>query len=330
MVLREAVNQGYIQFNPCSAVRRGKPAVRTRRVHPHEKLNLIKVVRDQWGMLPPRKPTERPRPVSERVKESARFLLILFELGGRAGELANLPIANINIARREYFLKRTKNGRAQMRPLTNLSSILIKQQLEYVRRTPGIVGGRLFTGHGDKPYSYPNAVNRVRRYGMVDPDYCSHANRREVVTSAIEAGMEYRDIQRITGHDCTESIARYDASASLPPAARERVNRFQDARNAELRAAVQLDQALREAGGGAGLGGGGTGDWEMDALDLEYQSRRQARGGSRRRRWTSCRRPWALSGRSEQRKQGKKRRSEGHFFHVKNRAADTRSCQWSR
>ena len=120
-----------------------------------------------------------PRPVSERVKESARFLLILFELGGRAGELANLPIANINIARREYFLKRTKNGRAQMRPLTNFSSILIKQQLEYVSRTPGIVGGRLFTGHGDKPYSYPNAVHRVRRYGMVDPDYHSHANRRE-------------------------------------------------------------------------------------------------------------------------------------------------------
>ena len=227
-------------------------------------------MRDQWGMLPPRKPTERPRPVSERVKESARFLLILFELGGRAGELANLPIANINIARREYFLKRTKNGRAQMRPLTHFSSILIKQQLEYISRTPGIEGGRLFTGHGDEPYSYPRAVNRVRRYGMVNPDYHSHANRRELVTAAIEAGMEYRDIQRMTGHDCTESIARYDASASLPPAARERVNRFQDARGEELRAAVRLDQALREAGGAAGLVGP-SGDWEMDAMDMEYQ-----------------------------------------------------------
>ncbi len=74
----------------------------------------------------------------------------------------------------------------------------------------------------------------------------------------------------MTGHDCTESIARYDASASLPPAARERVNRFQDERGEELRAAVRLDQALREAGGGAGLVGP-TGNWEMDALDLEYQ-----------------------------------------------------------
>ncbi len=279
VVLREAVNQGYIQFNPCTAVRRGKPAVRTRRVHPHERLNLIKVVRNQWPCLPPRKPTERPRPVSDRVKESARFLLILFELGGRAGELANLPVTNISIARREYFLKRTKNGRAQMRPLTNFSSMLIKQQLEYISRTPGIIGGRLFTGKGDKPYSYARAVIRCRTYGMVDPDYHSHANRRELVTSAIEAGMEYRDIQRMTGHDCTESIARYDASASLPPAARERVNRFQDERNEELRAAIQLDRALTEAGGDKGLAG--TGDWEMDALDTEYEmpGADAARGG---------------------------------------------------
>ena len=223
------------------------------------------------GHAAPRKPTEGPRPVSERVKESARFLLILFELGvpgRRAGQPANRE--HQHRAPRVFPEAHKERPRTDA-PLTNFSSILIKQQLEYVRRTPGIVGGRLFTGHGDKPYSYPNAVNRVRRYGMVNQDYRSHANRREVVTSAIEAGMEYRDIQRITGHDCTESIARYDASASLPPAARERVNRFQDARNAELRAAVQLDQALREAGGEAGLGGGGTGDWEMDALDLEYQ-----------------------------------------------------------
>jgi hypothetical protein len=190
-------------------------------------------------------------------------------LGCRAGELADLPIANINLSRREFFLERTKTGRAQMRPLTHFSSMLIRQQLEYLSQTQGSLNGRLFSGKGDQPYSYARAVNRCRRYGIVDMDYCSHANRRELVTAAIEAGVEYRDIQRMTGHDCTESIARYDASASLPPAARERVNRFQDERSAELRAAVQLDQALMEAGGGAGLVG--TGDWEMDALDVEYQ-----------------------------------------------------------
>lgn len=147
----------------------------------------------------------------------ARFALLMRYLGCRPGELKELKNDDVNLQQRELLFRDTKNHTDRRVHLIEQAAGMLAAQRQYHQEhTPA--SPFLFTTWGKdkswKPYNYSTGVKTLRREKVVEHDYHAHAMRREYISRAIEAGLEYSTIRKQTGHKSTQAIEIYDEGLS--------------------------------------------------------------------------------------------------------------------
>jgi len=165
-----------------------------------------------------------------RLSEAARFALILRFLGCRPGELAGLKRADLNLHRSELTFRNTKyKAEDRLVHLVRAAVDLFNSQILYYKTT-GIESEFVFStlsranAEGKKVYvlyNYTSGVNALRKLGVIEKSYHSHAMRREFISRAIETGMEYSTIRKQTGHHSTQAIEIYDEGLSTADEVRQ-------------------------------------------------------------------------------------------------------------
>ncbi|MCE2913571.1 MAG: tyrosine-type recombinase/integrase [Pseudomonadota bacterium] len=189
-------------------------AKRKRRVAPIEQAALTNAMLDR----------EQPK-----LAEAARFALLLRALGCRPGELAAALRADVEQRKGELLFRDTKFRKELRRvPLHREALGLIDAQLRYAAEaaegSPYIftTKGRARDADDDRwrPYGYSCAIKRLREAGVVPDDFHAHAMRREFISRAIEAGLQYATIRKVTGHHSTQAIEIYDEGLSTAPEVR--------------------------------------------------------------------------------------------------------------
>jgi integrase len=160
-----------------------------------------------------------------KLAEAARFAILLRRLGCRPGELAGTLRADVRMRDEEMTFRNTKyQGQDRRVPLSQEAVSLIDAQLAYALEhctgSPYLFStrGRKTAGMSEtvwKSYAYSTAVKRLRKAGVVPADFHAHAMRREFISRAIEAGMPYATIRKMTGHHSTQAIEIYDEGLAV-------------------------------------------------------------------------------------------------------------------
>lgn len=251
VVLNCAVEYGYMTSNPASTVK--KPAAEKRhvRVSPEERLNMLQLAKGHWVETVEilGKPVEIP--LSPRAIEAGRYLYCLSECGGRASELGEGLIANLDLAAGTLWVPKTKTGDAQLRYFSPVGVRLLKEQLRSIENHPHNEKGYIFPSELGTPHSYQYSVKLARKLKVVDAQFHAHATKREFISSAREAGVSDADLQKVVGN-LPSSLAQYDESTGATELEKARRDRFFQQRVAELRdaageakAQAELAEALR-------------------------------------------------------------------------------------
>ncbi len=164
-----------------------------------------------------------------KLAEAARFALLLRAVGCRPGELAATLRADIELRKGELLFRDTKYQKELRRvPLHKEAVGLVDAQLRYAAEAAE-GSPYLFTTKGRakdeedsrwRPYGYSTAIGRLREAGAVPEDFHAHAMRREFISRAIEAGLPYSTIRKVTGHHSTQAIEIYDEGLSTAPEVR--------------------------------------------------------------------------------------------------------------
>ena len=177
-----------------------------------------------------------------KLAEAARFALLLRRLGCRPGELAEVLRADLRMRDAELTFRDTKYKRQDRRiPVSDEALGLIDAQLRYAMQecatSPYLFSRRAVKDRDKepwKPYGYSNAVKRLRDAGVVPQDFHAHAMRREFISRAIEAGMPYATIRKVTGHHSTQAIEIYDQGLAVAPDVRKALDEHQSTVSEEL------------------------------------------------------------------------------------------------
>lgn len=159
-----------------------------------------------------------------KLAESARFALLLRRLGRRPGKLAGVLRADLRMRVAELTFHDTKfKGEDRRIPLPEALS-LIDAQFRHAQEHD-TASPYLFSTHRRKterdtaevwrPYAYSTAAKRLRKAGVVPEDFHAHAMRREFVSRAIEAGLPYATIRKVTGRHSTQAIEIYDEGLAI-------------------------------------------------------------------------------------------------------------------
>ncbi|PRG72207.1 hypothetical protein C6T69_13700 [Burkholderia multivorans] len=152
------------------------------------------------------------------VAQAARYLLLIRQLGCRAGELKDVPLDDLDMGRREITFRDTKNGEDRRAHITSEAAELLSIQLESV---PDKCAYLFYTWSKYKkewvPYNYAHGVNVLRDAKILPKDYHAHAGRREFVSRAIESNIPYATIKKQTGHKSTAALEIYDQGLSTAP-----------------------------------------------------------------------------------------------------------------
>ena len=189
-------------------------AKRKRRVTPVEQAALYNAIYDQ---------------AQPKLAEAARFALLLRALGCRPGELAAALRADIEARKGELLFRDTKYRKELRRvPLHKEAAGVVDAQLRhaivFAEGSPYLFStkGRAEQADGSRwrPYGYSCAIKRLREAGVVPDDFHAHAMRREFISRAIEAGLQYSTIRKVTGHHSTQAIEIYDEGLSTAPEVR--------------------------------------------------------------------------------------------------------------
>jgi len=156
----------------------------------------------------------RLRAVLEKLQESpsmpaqrARmFVLVAWLSGMRQGEVRTLRRSQIDLARLEIRLTRTKSNRTR---IVRLPEALAGALREYVARFPGDV---LFPGRDPlEPMSVPGATKswlRVREAAELG-DFHYHDLRHDFATQVRRSGVGLDHIAKLLGHSTLQMSARY-------------------------------------------------------------------------------------------------------------------------
>lgn len=136
----------------------------------------------------------------ERLSEAARFALSLRFIGCRPGELSRLKRSDLSLHRREATFRDTKyKSEDRLVHLTDEVIDVLNNQIFYYK-TKGIKSEYVFSTLSKKVvdgqpvyvhYNYESGVKALRKLGVVDKSYHSHAMRREFVSRCIEDNLEY-------------------------------------------------------------------------------------------------------------------------------------------
>ena len=166
------------------------------------------------------------------VYEAALFLTLLRRLGCRPGELCRVARADVLLQSKEVVFRDTKyKGEDRRVPIADGAFSYVKMAYGHaVQRYPE--SPYLFTSRSRatadpqpfKPYNYAHGIRRLRELDVIPENFYAHAMRREFVSRAIEAGLDYSTIRKITGHHSTQAIEIYDEGLAVAPEVRNRLN----------------------------------------------------------------------------------------------------------
>lgn len=187
--------------------------------------NIAKSARFKLVLDNPASHVEKPDPKNERdriasVEEWAkitatvaphllRFLTVAYAVGPRKGELLKLEWPDVDMRRREFTLRKTKNGETRVVPMT-LDVVDAFAELHKERRldTP-----RVFLYNG-KPWKNPRTAFAAacRRAGITglrlhDLRHCAATNLRR-------AGVDTMTAMKIIGHKSEQMHRRYNSIKS--------------------------------------------------------------------------------------------------------------------
>ncbi len=226
-VIGWAQRRRLVVSNFIKGITRPGQAKRTRRVPAVEQANLDMAV-GQWS--------------EPKLAEAARFALLLRRLGCRPGELAGVLRADLRMRDAELTFRDTKYKHQDRRiPLTQEALDLIDAQLRHAQyecaASPYLFSRRGVKDREKEPwksYGYSNAIKRLRDAGVVPQDFHAHAMRREFISRAIEAGMPYATIRKVTGHHSTQAIEIYDQGLAVAPDVRKALEEHQSKVSEEL------------------------------------------------------------------------------------------------
>ena len=190
-----------------------------------------------------------------RLAESARFALLLRYLGCRPGELARLLRADVSLAKSELTFRDTKyKKKDRLIHLTPSAISMLDTQVRYYREA-GIDSPYLFStpskkGTKENPvyvhYNYESGIKALRKVGVIEQSFHAHAMRREYISKAIETGLPYSTIRKITGHHSTQAIEIYDEGLSTAPEIRAALDQHEHAISSD-----ELIGMMRRAGASA-------------------------------------------------------------------------------
>ncbi len=172
------------------------------------------------------------------LAQAARFHLLLRHLGCRPGELAQVLRKDILMAKKELLYRNTKyRGEDRRVHITDRALGLLDAQLKYALEnepdSPFLFSTKSRRG-GWVPYNYSWGVKLLRGYGVVGEDFHAHAMRREFISRAIEAGLNYSVIRKQTGHHSTQAIEIYDEGLSTAPEICKELDRLDASLSDEL------------------------------------------------------------------------------------------------
>jgi integrase len=180
----------WLRHNPLSDVRRpAPPKARDRRIDPDEIRQILKAC----GY----KPDETPDTAQARV--GAAFLFAI-ETGMRAGEIAGLAAAHLNLSKAFVRLPMTKNGFPRDVPLSP-AAVAILKQLPTDDPVFGLTAASL------------DALFRKARGRTPITDMVFHDTRHEAITR-LASKLDVLELARMVGHkDLKQLLVYYNKSA---------------------------------------------------------------------------------------------------------------------
>lgn len=219
-----AVDSKVLMANPVVGIKRGSSKKRERRFEEGEERNLLTLT--QAGKL------------DDQI--IARFLLLALEIGCRVGELADVPLHDVNISEATITFRETKNHSDRTPHLPPVALEMVKEQMVFSKNNEA---GRLFWTMGEdgkeKRYNYASGVKRLRKNGVVKKDFIAYATRKEYVSLGFENDINIGTMQMQTGHKTLQSIERYRVGTRLSKKTRAVFDTHSDERHAE-----NLEKAL--------------------------------------------------------------------------------------
>lgn len=168
---------GWLRDNPLKQIRRPPTTkARTRRIADDELRRLLMALGFELGY--------QPKTVSGHVGAALAFAV---ETAMRAGEIAGLEWANVNLDRRTAFLPETKNGESRMVPLSTTAIEIIKPFSRDRQTVFGISTAQI------------DALFRKARSRCQIADLHFHDSRREAL-SRLSAKLNPFELAKVSGH----------------------------------------------------------------------------------------------------------------------------------
>lgn len=194
-----AIDRDYISSNPAIGIKRPTNKRRKRRVKENEVLMLRNYLDDDRAYY---------------VHEDCRFLMCMYYLGCRPGELSSVKISNVDLNNRTILFEDTKTGLDRKAHIVLDAIELVKAQIEYSKRKTKNEGDLLFTTFNRKKewgvFNYSHSIKKLKREEIIEEDFHAHAMRREFVSRHIENGTELFTIKKQTGHKSIAAVEIYD------------------------------------------------------------------------------------------------------------------------
>ncbi len=142
----------------------------------------------------------------------ARFLTVAYDLGPRRGELLKLEWSDVDMKRKEFTLRETKNGEARTVPMTPEVYESFRQCLKERR----LDTSRVFLYKG-RPIqrrlttAFKAACRRAGIvYGRKNGGITAHDFRHSAATSLRRAGVDTMTAMKIIGHKSEKMHRRYN------------------------------------------------------------------------------------------------------------------------
>lgn len=194
-----AIDRDYISSNPVIGIKRPTNKRRKRRVKENEVMLLKNYLEDDRAY---------------DIHEDCRFLLCMYYLGCRPGELSNVKISNVDLSDRTILFEDTKTGLDRRAHIVIDAIDLVKDQIEYSQRKTKSAGELLFTTFNRKKvwstFNYSHSIKKLKKEEILEETFHAHAMRREFISRHIENGTELFTIKKQTGHKSIAAVEIYD------------------------------------------------------------------------------------------------------------------------
>lgn len=229
-----AEDRGISSGNPSRGIRkRPKTDVRRRRVGEDEIGELETWLSDKRGW---------------QIHEHCRFMMLLFHIGCRPGELSGAKWKNVDLQDRTILFEDTKNGDWRKAHLVEAACDLVADQIKHNKDKTDGKSEYLFSTMSKKTrewkaFNYTQSVKTLKANGVLKDDFHAHAMRREFVSRLIESEVPIMSIKKQTGHGTTAALEIYDQALSTSQSLRNTLDKV-----AETQAEAAMRDDLKRSG----------------------------------------------------------------------------------